>query len=236
MAQPPDISETFVREVDENLRRDQMQDLVKKNLNWIIAAVVLFLAASGGFIWWQNYQEKKNQEAVEQFAQVFTDIQKGQMQTAPARLDKLSDAHSKAVRAAAGFGRAAVALEQNDPKLALAKFKAMAEDSSLPKPFRDLALIRQTSMEFDTLKPDVVISRMEPFTKPGSPWYGSAGELTAMAKIKQGKSAEAGRLFAAIARDENSPDNIRGRAIQMASSLGVDVSNIAPQAAGQPAQ
>ena len=232
MAQPPDISDTFVREVDENLRRDQMQDLVKKNLNWIIAAVVLFLAASGGFIWWQNYQEKKNQEAVEQFAQVFTDIQKGQMQTAPARLDKLSDAHSKAVRAAAGFGRAAVALEQNDPKLALAKF----EDSSLPKPFRDLALIRQTSMEFDTLKPDVVISRMEPFTKPGSPWYGSAGELTAMAKIKQGKSAEAGRLFAAIARDENSPDNIRGRAIQMASSLGVDVSNIAPQAAGQPAQ
>ena len=236
MAQPPDISDTFVREVDENLRRDQMQNLVKKNVNWIVAAVVLFLAASGGFIWWQNHQQQKDEEAVEQFAQVFTDIGKGQIQTAPARLDKLSDAHSKAVRAAATFGRAAVALEQNDPKLALAKFKAMAEDSSLPKPFRDLALIRQTSMEFDTLKADVVISRMAPLTKPGSAWYGSAGELTAMAKMKQGKTAEAGRLFAAIARDENSPDNIRGRAIQMASSLGIDVSNIAPQAAHQTAQ
>jgi len=57
LAQPPDITETFVREVDENLRRDQLQDLVKKNLNWIIAAVFLFLAASGGYIYWQNYQK-----------------------------------------------------------------------------------------------------------------------------------------------------------------------------------
>ena len=231
MAQPPDISETFVREVDENLRRDRMQDLVKKNVSWIVAAVILFLAACGGFIYRQNYQEKRDGEAVEQLAQVFTDIAKGKVQTAPARLDKLSDAHSKAVRGVAQFGRAAVALEQNDPKLALAKFKAMAEDESLPQPFRDLALIRQTSLEFDSLKPDQIISRMEPLTKPGAPWFGSAGELTAMAKIKQGKSAEAGRLFAAIARDENAPDTTRGRAIQMASSLGVDVSNIVPPAA-----
>ena len=231
MAQPPDISETFVREVDENLRRDQMQDLVKKNVNWIVAALVLFLAASGGYIYWQNYQEKKNGEAVEQLAQVFTDISKGQMQTAPARLDKLSDARSKAVRAAAGFGRAAIALEQSDPKLALAKFKAMAADTSLPQPFRDLALIRQTALEFDSIKPAEVIARMEPLAKPGAPWFGSAGELKGMAQIKLGKTAEAGRTFAAIARDENAPDTTRGRAIQMASSLGVDVSNIVPPAA-----
>jgi len=231
LAQPPDITETFVREVDENLRRDQLQDLVKKNLNWIIAAVFLFLAASGGYIYWQNYQKQKNDEAVEQIAQVFTDISKGQMQTAPARLDKLSDAHSKAVRAAAGFGRAAVALERGDQKLALAKFKDMAGDSSLPKPFRDLALIRQTALEFDGLKPADVISRLEPLAKPGAPWFGSAGELTAMAEVKLGKTAEAGRLFAAIARDDTVPDTTRGRAIQMASSLGVDVSNIMPPAA-----
>lgn len=231
MAQPPDITETFVREVDENLRRDRMRDMAKKNASWIIVAVVLFLAASGGFIFWQNYQEKKNGEAVEQLAQVFTDISKGQVQTAPARLDKLSDAHSKAVRAAAGFGRAAIALEQGDPKLALTKFKAMAGDKSLPQPFRDLALIRQTALEFDSIKPDEVLARMEPLAKPGAPWFGSAGELKGMAQIKQGKKAEAARTFAAIARDESAPDNIRGRAIQMASSLGVDVSNIAPPAA-----
>ena len=56
MAQPPDISDTFVREVDENLRRDQMRDFFKTYGSWVIAAVVLFLAASGGF---GNYQTKR---------------------------------------------------------------------------------------------------------------------------------------------------------------------------------
>ena len=46
MAQPPDISDTFVREVDENLRRDQLQDFFKAYGSWLIVAVVLFLAAS----------------------------------------------------------------------------------------------------------------------------------------------------------------------------------------------
>jgi hypothetical protein len=231
LAQPPDISETFVREVDENLRRDRLRDTAKKYSGWIIAAVILFLAASGGYIYWQDYQRKQNEKAVEQIAQVFTDISKGRVQTAPARLDSLSKDHSKAVRAAAGFGRAAIAIEQNDSKLAISKFRGMAEDKSLPKPFRDLALIRQTALEFDSLKPNEVIARMQPLTKPGTPWFGSAGELTAMALIKQDKKAEAGRLFAAIARDEQVPETIRGRAVQMASSLGVDVSNVMPKAA-----
>ena len=231
MAQPPDISDTFVREVDENLRRDRLRDAAKKYSGWIIAAVVLLLAASGGYIYWQDYQRKQNEKAVEQLAQVFTEVSKGQVQTAPARLDTLSKDHSKAVRASAGFGRAAMAIEQNDPKLAIAKFRSMAEDKSLPKPFRDLALIRQTALEFDSLKPEEVIARMQPLTKPGMPWFGSAGELTAMALIKQGKKAEAGRLFAAIARDEQAPEPLRGRAVQMASSLGVDVSNVMPKPA-----
>ncbi len=231
MAQPPDISETFVREVDENLRRDRLRDTAKKYSGWIIAAVLLFLGASGGYIYWKDYQRKQNEKAVEQLAQIFTEVSKGQAQTAPARLDVVAKDHSKAVRAAAGFGRAAIAIEQNDPKLAISKFRGMAEDKSLPKPFRDLALIRQTALEFDSLKPDEIIGRMQPLTKPGTPWFGSAGELTAMALIKQGKKAEAGRLFAAIARDEQAPDTIRGRAVQMASSLGVDVSNVMPKPA-----
>ena len=229
MAQPPDISDTFVREVDENLRRDQVRDFSKKYLGWIIAAVVLFLAASGGFIYWQDYKKKQNEKAVEQLAQVYTDIGKGQIGTAPTRLDGLTDAHGEAVRASAEFGRAAVAIEQNDIKLATAKFRALAADTGLPKPFRDLALIRQTELEFDSLNPQQVIDRMAPLAKPGTPWFGSAGEMTAMALIKQNKKLEAGRLFAQIAYDKQAPEAVRSRAVQIASTLGVDASNALPQ-------
>jgi hypothetical protein len=69
---------------------------------------------------------------------------------------------------------------------------------------------------------------MEPLAKPANPWFGTAGELTAVALLKQGKRGDAGQLYAAIAKDKGVPDTIRARAVQIASSLGVDASNALP--------
>ncbi len=231
MAQPPDINETFLREVDENLRRDQMQDFFKAYGGWLIAGVVLFLAASGGFIWWRQHQVQQHQAQVEQLAQVYKDIGSGNIAKAPQQLDELSNSGSKAVAASALFARAALALQQNDLKLATATYKSIAEDSGAPDAYRHVALIRQTALEFDTLKPEQVTARLQSLAKPGEPWFGSAGEMTALAMIKQGKRQEAGQLYAAIAKDPGVPDTIRARAVQVAGSLGVDASTaFVPQA------
>jgi hypothetical protein len=73
-----------------------------------------------------------------------------------------------------------------------------------------------------------VIARLEPLAKPGEPWFGSAGEMTALALIKQGKKQEAGQLFATIAKDNGVPETIRTRAVQVAGTLGVDASAALP--------
>lgn len=225
MAQPPDISDTFLREVDENLRRDRLRDFGKKYGNWIAVAVVLFLAASGGFIWWQQHLVQRSEGQVEEISAIYRDIGAGKMGNVSKQLDPLAESRSKAVRASALFTAAAVALEQNDHKLAIAKYREIAGDDGLPKPYRDAGLIRQTALEFDQIKPDEVISRLQPFAKPGNPWFGSTGEMTALAMIKQGKKDEAGRLFAAIAKDKTVPQSIRARAVQIAGSLGIDASS-----------
>lgn len=124
--------------------------------------------------------------------------------------------------------RAAVAVEQNDRPQAIAKFREITGDDDLPQAYRDLALVRSTTLEFDALRPEQVVARLEPLTKPGNPWFGSAGELTAMAFIKQGRKLEAGRLFAAIAADQQVPESIRARSVQIAGTLGVDASASMP--------
>ncbi|MFL6764363.1 MAG: tetratricopeptide repeat protein [Sphingomicrobium sp.] len=216
------MSETFVREVDENLRRDQLRDFFKAYGNWLIAALVLFLAASGGFIWWKQHQAQQHEAEIEQLAQVYKEIGSGKASQAPQQLDQLSKSGSDAVRASALFARAALALQQNDLKLATGTYKAMANDSGLPKPYRDAALIRETALEFDQLQPQEVVARLEPLAKPGEPWFGTAGEMTGLAMLKQGRKQEAGQLFAAIAKDRGVPATVRARAQQVASSLGVD--------------
>jgi hypothetical protein len=47
----------FLREVDENLRRDQMEQFAKRYGKWLIAAVVLFLVAFGAYLLWHKKQQ-----------------------------------------------------------------------------------------------------------------------------------------------------------------------------------
>ena len=232
MAQPPDISETFLREVDENLRRDRARDFAKKYGSWLIAAMILFLVAAGGWIYWKQRQLEQSEARVEQLAQVYRDLGSGKFKNAAPKLDALAEDGRDAVRASALFTRAVLAIEQNDLPLAIRKFGEVASDESLPEPYRNLALIRQTALEFDRLKPEDAIARLAPLAKPGNPWFGSAGELTAAALIKQGKTQQAGQLYAAIAKDKSVPDSTRARSVQLAATLGVDESG----AVGVPAQ
>ena len=228
MALTPEPNEAFVREVDENLRRDQARDFVQTYAKWLIAAAILFLAAVGGWLYWQDQRTQDSAEQSEQLFQLYRDIGDEKLATVPKRLDALEDSHSDAVRATALFTAADVAIGENDRKLAITKLREVSEDDGLPQPYRDIALIRLTALEFDTLKPDEVISRLEPLAKTGEPWFGSAGELTAMALLKQGKKNEAGRLFAAIAADKNVPDTLRSRAVQIAGTLGIDATASLP--------
>lgn len=228
MAVPTDSGDTFLREVDENLRRDQLQDIARKYGAWIVAGVVLLLAATGGWIYWQDRQEKAAAEQSVALAQIYTDIGGGKLTTVTQRLDALAGKTAGALRASAMLTGAAVATEENDRPLALAKFREIAAEDDLPQPYRDLALVRSTTLEFDVLRPEQVVARLEPLTKPGNPWFGSAGELTAMALLKQGKKLEAGRLFAAIAADQQVPESIRARSVQIAGTLGVDASASMP--------
>ena len=46
--------------------------------------------------------------------------------------------------------------------------------------------------------------------------------MVAISYLRQNKRADAGKLFAEIARDTNVPESIRQRAVQMAGVLGVD--------------
>lgn len=224
MALAPDSDDAFVREVGENLRRDQARDFFKTYGKWLIAGTILFLAAVGGWIYWQEQQQVKAAEESEALAKAYSDIGAGNLKTVPAQLQPLANSDRAAVRASALFTQAAIALQQNDRPKALATYTNIAADDDLPEPYRNLALIRQTSLDFDSIKPEQVIARLQPMAQTGNPWFGSAGELTAMALLKQGKSADAGRLFAAIAADKAVPVSIRGRAVQMAGTLGVDAS------------
>ncbi len=222
MAITPQNNEAFLREVDEELRRDQALHFWQSYGRWVIAAIVGGLAVFAGILYWQHRQEQQSGDQGRQFGSLFESLGAGDEKKTAKPLADLASNGTAGYRASAKFVQADLALQKNDLKSAAAKFAEVAADTSLANPFRDLALIRQTTAEYDTLKPETVIARLSPLAVKGGPWFASAGEMIAVAHLRLKHTAQAGKLFGELASDKSVPDTVRQRAVQMAGALGVD--------------
>ncbi|HEX2764314.1 MAG TPA: tetratricopeptide repeat protein [Allosphingosinicella sp.] len=222
MALRPVDNESFYREVDEELRRDQLKGYWQRYGKLTIAAFVMILAAIGGVIWWNNHKQVEAGKRGETLIGAFDDISARNKPAAVAKLDQLARSGSAGYRAAALLTKADLAIEANDLNGAVALFRQISADDGLPTPYRDLATVRMTALEFDAIQPQAVVDRLKPLAVAGNPWFGSAGEMVAIAYMKLNKPQQAANLFAGIAKDKNVPDTLRSRATQMAGSLGVD--------------
>ena len=222
MALTPQNNEAFLREVDDELRRDQLLSFWERYGRLTIVAVVVALAAFAAFLYWQHRRTEAAGVQGEQLQAAFDALGNGQPDQASKLLAPIAASDRKGYRALAMMTEADVMLGRKQDKAAAAKFAAIAADTGIAQAFRDLALIRQTVAEYDTLKPQVVIERLRPLAVAGNPYFGSAGELVAIAYLDSGRKDLAGQMFAQIARDATVPESLRQRSVQMAGAMGVD--------------
>ncbi len=228
MAQAPDTNEAFLREVDDELRRDQAMRLWRSWGRIAIAAIAIGLLALAAWLFWRNRQEEARGVEGEQMAQSLQKLEAGDIAGAKPALDQLARSDTKGYRAAAQMALAAAALGKGDTADAVKRYAAIAADASFDQPYRDLAIVRQTAAEYDTLPPAKVIDRLRPLAVPGQAFFGSAGEMSAIAYMRLGQPKVAGTMLAAMASDPQVPDSVRSRAVQLAAANGVDAT-VAPR-------
>lgn len=230
MALTPTENEAFLREVDENLRRDQMTGLARKWGTVGAMVVGLFLIGLAAFLWWRNHQAEQAGKDGEQLVQELAAAEVGSASPSDQRLADLANSPRDGYRALARLTQAGLTAK-NDPAGGAKAYQAIADDNGLPQNIRDLATVRAVTLQFDSMAPADVVAKLKPLAVAGNAWFGSAGELTAMAYLKMNRKDLAGPIFAAIARDNDAPVGLRGRAAGMATALGQDVGTIAPAGA-----
>lgn len=211
-----------MREVDEAVRKAQMDEVARKYGLAIIAAVVIALLAFGGYLLWQERRNSAMEQRTEQLVTAFDQFEAGNVDTAAEALAALEPDATGGPRAIAMLTRAGIALEQGRREEAAGIYEEVAADDSAPGAYRDLAAIRAVAINFEQMEPQAVIDRLRPLATPGNAWFGSAGELVAMAYLSQEREDLAGPLLAEIARSDEVPQTLRSRARQMAGLLGVD--------------
>jgi hypothetical protein len=219
LAVTPNTDEAFLREVDEELRRDQIVDVWKNYGRVIAGAIVAGLLIFAGVLGWRAWSHSQSEKHAIELQQAYDALAGGNAQAAKAPIDKLAGESTPGYRALAKMLQANDLIAAGKNKEAAAKFAEVAGDNAVGQPIRDLATIRQTQTEFDTLGAQAVIDRLKPLATTDSAWLGSAGELTAMAYLKLNKPAEARAMFKMIAESDNVPDSIRLRAVQATQAL-----------------
>lgn len=214
--------QVFMREVDDAVRDDDLKNFGRRYGVWIAAVVVVGLASLAGWIFYNNSLDEESGLRSEEYVAAIDSVKRNNLDGAAKALKSLEEAKQEGYQAAAKLMQANIALEKQDAKAAIAGYQAIIADAGSPQPFRDLALIRQTAAEFDTLKPQDVVDRLKPLAVPGNPWFGSAGEMVALSYLDLEKADLAGPLFAQLAKDDSVPPTIRSRALQMAGVQGID--------------
>jgi len=214
--------DVLMREVDEAVRKDRMDHAVRNYALPIGAAVLVLLLALGGWLWWQSHQDGAMETRSEALVTAFDELQGGSADSAAEKLAPIVESGDGAAALSASIAQSGIALRQQRRGDAIAVFRRIADDADAPRPYRDLAAVRLSAAEFESAQPQAIVDRLKPLAVPGNPWFGSAGELVAMAYLKQNKPELAGPLLAQIARDEAVPATLRARTRQLAGLLGYD--------------
>ncbi|HEU6441782.1 MAG TPA: tetratricopeptide repeat protein [Microvirga sp.] len=203
-------NDEFIREVDEEYRRDQLAKIWARYSGVIIAVVVLVVGGVGGWRFWEHVQQTRAQAAASRFEDALRLSGENKPQEAEAALEALAKDGDTGYSLLARFRLAAEQGQQNAEQGAAA-YDALANDAGVAPLWKDLARLRAAWLRLDPADPAQIRQVVEPMAAPGNAWRHSARELLGLSGLKAGDMDYAGRWFDQIAADRETPPALRQR-------------------------
>jgi hypothetical protein len=203
-------SDTLIREVDEELRRDRMRKLWRQTGPWIIGgavAVVLAVAGYEGWTWWQKTQAAKSSD---QFYAATKIADGTDLDAAKKALDGVVAQGSGGYPMLAQFREAALLAQNGKIDEAVAAYDGLAtslNDTHL----RELALVLAGNLLIDKGDVAAVEQRVGGLITPASPMRNAAREVMGLVQYKAGKLDDAVKNFQAILADPAAPRDAQNR-------------------------
>jgi hypothetical protein len=211
------VSEIF-REIDEELRRDNLLKLWRLYGRYVIAAVAIALVIAGGVVAWRNHQLSQRQALSARYAAAMALLRQGKDADA-------AQIFASVAQDGGGYGKLAdfeaadLATKSGDRKAAIAAYDKIAAASAVDPELRDAATLLSVMNSLGDTDPQAEIARLKPLTETGNPWRATALELTAAAQLQAANKSAALDIYKQLADDLSAPEGVRNRAAEMASAL-----------------
>ncbi|TKT81092.1 tetratricopeptide repeat protein [Aquamicrobium sp. LC103] len=211
--------DSFIREVNQELRQDQAKALWRRYGPIAIAAAVLIILLTCAYVGFRYWNEVRANRSGDAYTQALALASDGKTDEALAALKELEQSGYGAYPVLARMRSATLAAQSGDAAGAVSTFDAVAADGSVPMSIRDMARLRAAFLLVDHGSYADVSSRVETLTADTNPLRHSAREALGLAAWKEGRATDALALFDQITDDQTAPANTRQRATLMAELI-----------------
>jgi hypothetical protein len=207
----------FIREVDEEYRRDRIMQIWKRYSAVIVGVAILLVAGVGGWRYWQHVQAQRAEAAAVRYEEALRLAREGKSQDAEGALEAIAKDAPQGYQMLSRF-RLAAELGKEKPEDGAKAYDALASDSRVEPVMQDLARLRAAMLRMESPDPAAVQPALERLASPTNVWRHSARELLGLLALKRGDYDAAGRWFDQIAADRDAPQALRSR-LEVYSSL-----------------
>ncbi|WP_404404736.1 tetratricopeptide repeat protein [Pelagibacterium halotolerans] len=218
--------DSFLREVEEELRSDKMRAFWRKYAPYIIGGAVLIVvlvAANEAWNWWRASTAAA---ASDRYYAAVDLAAQGDYPAAEEALTAIVADGPRGYAVLAQFREAAVQSQQGDSAGALATYDALASSLDSQR-LRELALLLGGYVAVDTGTVADVQTRVGSLNIAQHPMRNLAREALGLAHYKAGEYGQARALFEEVAADANASQDMQVRAmvyLEQLAAVGAEVS------------
>ncbi len=201
----------FIREVDEEYRRDRVVAFLARYQVALIAIVVAIVLGTAGYRVFLYYQAQGAEAANSRYDAAMQLLRAGKPAEAQAAFDKIQGDGPSGYAMLARL-KAVEAMAARDPAAAVRGYDALTVDTGVDPSLRDVAEIRGALLRIDSDDPKAFEARYAGFAVDNFAFRASLRELLALAALKRNDTEAAGRWLDQVVTDPDAPRALRRRA------------------------
>jgi hypothetical protein len=207
-----DQTDHFMREVQEEMRKERLAQIWDRYGVFIVGAAVLLVLAVGGYKY-AEYRSLSSREAAGlEFERAARLAAEGKSQEAHRAFEAMIKGAPPGYGTLARLRNAGAFAAEGKRDEAVAAYDAVARDAGADQLLRDYATLQAAMLRVDVADWTEMQNRLKDLTNDNNAWRAPARELLGLAAMKAGNEDEARKAFEQILADSAAPPSTAERA------------------------